>query len=76
MPELPPPMTDKPDNTNRESPLVLLPKKKKGKGQHERFRDVEQRPSRLSEETQERGELHLRPENPAIWSGGICSDDD
>ena len=77
MATLPRPAGSPPRPTTPEELVVVLPEKKgKRHKAHVRFQDVEQRPARLAEATLERGEPHLRLENPAVWSGSICPDED
>ena len=76
MATLPRPAGSPPRPTTPEELVVVLPEKKGKRKAHVRFQDVEQRPARLTEATLERGEPHLRLENPAVWSGSICPDED
>lgn len=74
MPDLPLPASS-PQETRDTSIGTRKKRDKRMHGLGERFSDVPNRESRLTEEALERGTPHLDPENPAVWKGSIGGDD-
>ena len=76
MPDLPAPASQEEETRDNLHRRPAKRRDKRMKGQHERYRDLPARESRLTEEAIERGAPHLDLENPAIWKGNILADED